>query len=85
MIRIEVSGSMDDVNKQITLEIIMAAEEAIPKGRNRVNLIQYKKAQMVRRTIRKAKRTSWRHFCDEIEGTTPVREVWEIIKRSYVI
>jgi len=115
MIRVEVSGSIDEVNNQITTAIIMAAEEAIPKGRNRGNrklvpwwneecyqavrdrnkafrllkrthtmnqLIQYKKAQaVVRRTIRQAKKTSWRNFCDEIGRTTPVGEVWSMIKR----
>ncbi len=47
-------------------------------------LIQYKKAQAqatVRRTIRQAKRASWLFFYDGIEKTTPVGEVWGMIKR----
>lgn len=94
--RIDMSGSIEDANRQVTSAIIMAAEEAIPKGKNKgnrklvpwwneechqavrtrnkafrivkrthnlQNLIQYKKAQaVVRRTIRQAKRSSWRIF-----------------------
>uniref|UniRef100_A0A8C2Q875 Reverse transcriptase n=1 Tax=Cyprinus carpio TaxID=7962 RepID=A0A8C2Q875_CYPCA len=111
----QVSGSIDDVNNQITSAMIMAAEEAIPKTRSRANrklvpwwneecqqavrdrnkafrklkrthnvqhLMQYKKEQaIVRRKVRQAKRSSWRNFCDEIGRTTPVGEVWGMIKR----
>ncbi len=35
----------------------------------------------MRRSVRQAKRASWRRFCNEIEGTTPVGEVWSMIKR----
>lgn len=46
------------------------------------NLIEYKKAQaVVRRTVRQAKRASWRNFCDKIGRTTPIGEVWGMIKR----
>ncbi len=37
MVVVEVSGSIDDVNNKITSAIIVEAEEAIPKGRSRVN------------------------------------------------
>lgn len=46
------------------------------------HFIQYKKARaVVRRTVRQAKRTSWRKFCDEIGRTTPVRDVWGMMNR----
>ncbi len=113
--RIDVSGNIDETNKQITSAIIMAADGSIPrsnqrrnkklvpwwteecrlavKNRNRAfklvknthnmqHLIQYKKAQAnVRRTVRQAKRASWRKFCNEIGRSTPVCEVWGMIKR----
>lgn len=113
--RIDMSGSIEDANRQVTSAIIRAAEEAIPKGKNKgnqklvpwwneechqavrtrnkafrivkrthnlQNLIQYKKAQaVVRRTIRQAKRSSWRNFFNEIGRTTSVGEVWGMIKR----
>lgn len=45
------------------------------------NLILYKKAQaVVRRTVRQAKRESWRNFCCSIARTTPVGEVWGMIR-----
>lgn len=45
-------------------------------------MIQYKKAQvLVRRTKCKAKRACWRNFCDKIGRTTPVGEIWGMIKR----
>ncbi len=48
----------------------------------RTHNIQYKKAQAtVRRTIHQAKRASWIIFYDGIERTTPVGEVWGMIKR----
>ncbi len=115
MTRIDTSGNIEEVNNQVTSAIIMAVEEAIPKGKNRGNrklvlwwneechkavrkinkafklvkrchnmlsLIQYKKAQAeVRRTIRQAKRASWRHFCNEIGRSTPVGKVWSMIKK----
>lgn len=46
------------------------------------HLIQYKKAQvLVRRTVRRAKRACWQSFCDKIGGTTPVGDVWGMVKR----
>lgn len=63
------------------------------KGRNKAlrlfkrtlstqHLIQYKEAQaVVRRTVRQAKRASWRTFCSKIGRTTPVGEVWGMVKR----
>jgi len=115
MTMIDISGDIDDINKQVTSAIIMAANEAIPRSKNQrsktlvpwwtedcgkavksrnkafrlvrrthnmQHLIQYKKAQaVVRRTIRQAKRESWRHFCNKIGRTTPVGEVWGMIKR----
>ncbi len=37
MTRIHASGSIEEVNNQVISAIIMAAEEAIPKGKNRGN------------------------------------------------
>ena len=46
------------------------------------HLIQYKRAQaVVRRMVRQAKRASCRNFCNKIGRTTPVGEVWGMIKR----
>lgn len=51
------------------------------KNVNYQNLIKYKKAQaMVRKVVRKAKRQSWKNFCNKIGRTTPVGEVWGMIK-----
>lgn len=42
-------------------------------------MIQFKKVQAaVRKTIRQAKRTHWRKFCDTVGNITPVGEVWGI-------
>lgn len=47
-----------------------------------VNLIHYIKAQAeVRKTVRRAKRESWRNFCDTIVRTTSVGQVWGMVKR----
>ena len=35
----------------------------------------------MRRTIRQAKRARWRDFCDDIGRTTPVGEVWGMIRK----
>ncbi len=56
----------------------------VKRTHNMQHLIQYKKAQAqatVRRTIRQAKRASWLFFYVVIERTTPVGEVWGMIKR----
>ncbi|KAK7877307.1 hypothetical protein WMY93_031957 [Mugilogobius chulae] len=46
------------------------------------NLIQYRRAQaVVRRTIKQAKKASWRGFCSKIGRTTPVGQVWGMVKR----
>ncbi len=37
MTRIDISGKIEEVNNQVTSAIIMAVEEAIPKGKNRGN------------------------------------------------
>ncbi len=45
------------------------------------NLIKYKQAQAkVSRVIYKAKRQSWQTFCNKILRSTPVGEVWSMIK-----
>lgn len=54
----------------------------VKRTHNMQHLIQYKKAQaIVRRTIRQAKMTNWKKICDRIGRTTPVGEVWRMIKR----
>ena len=54
----------------------------LKRTHNMQNPIQYKKAQaVVRRTVRQAKRKSWRNFCSSIGRTTPVGEVWGMIRR----
>ena len=46
------------------------------------NLIDYKRAQaVVRRTVRQAKRSRWQTFCERIGRTTPVGEVWGMVKK----
>ncbi len=58
------------------------AFKLVKNTHNMQHLIQYKKAQAnVRRTVRQAKRASWRKFCNEIGRSTPVGEVWGMIKR----
>lgn len=45
------------------------------------NLMKYKKAQaIVKKTIKEAKKQSWREYCSKIGRATPVGEVWGIIK-----
>ncbi len=54
----------------------------VKRTHNIQSLIQYKRAQaVVKRTVRQAKRASWRNFCSQIGRTTPVGEVWGMIKR----
>ena len=54
----------------------------LKRTHNFQNLIQYKRAQaIVRRTIRQAKKTSWQAFCEKIGRTTPIGEVWGMIKK----
>lgn len=54
----------------------------VKRTHNMRYLIQYKKAQaVVKRTVRQVKRTSWRNYCNKIGRTTPVGEVWGMIKR----
>lgn len=54
----------------------------VKRSLNMQCLFQYKKAQaVVRRTIQQAKRKIWRNFCTKIGRTTPVEEVWDMIKR----
>jgi hypothetical protein len=46
------------------------------------NLVNYKAAQaVVRRVVRKAKRDFWRSFCNEIGRSTPVEDIWNMIKK----
>ncbi len=45
-------------------------------------MVQYKQAQAeVRRTVRQAKRKFWRTYCDSIGNTTPIEEIWGMIKK----
>ena len=58
------------------------AFRTLKRTHNFQNLIQYKKAQaIVRRTIRQAKRKSWQAFCEKIGRSTPVGEVWGMVKK----
>ena len=46
------------------------------------NLRRYKQCQAVlRRTVKSAKRESWKKFCESIERTTPIQRVWGVIKK----
>ena len=54
----------------------------LTRSHNYQHLIQYQHAQaVVRRIIGTAKRECWRRFCGNIGRTTPVGEVWWMIKR----
>lgn len=45
-------------------------------------LNEYKRAQaIVRRTIRKAKRTCWRQYCNTIGRETKLSEIWGVIRK----
>lgn len=61
------------------------AFKQLERTKNIQHLIQYKKAQAaVRRTVCQAKRASLRKFYDKIGRTTPVEEVWGMIKKMGV-
>lgn len=52
------------------------------KTHNVENLLKYKKLQAeVRRVVKKAKRESWRNFCGKIGRTTPISNVWGMIRK----
>lgn len=52
------------------------AFKLLKRRHNYNHLVLFKKAQaVVRRTIRQAKRESWRGFCSGIGRTTPVGDV----------
>jgi len=56
-------------------------EEVLRRTHNFQNLIKYKETQAkARRIIRKAKKQSWQTFCNKIGRTTPVGDVWNMIK-----
>ena len=45
-------------------------------------MLLYKQNQaVVRRTIRQAKRSYWRKYCDSIGSTTQVGEIWGMIRK----
>ncbi len=46
-----------------------------------LHMIQYKYAQPIRKPIRQAKRMYWRNYCSSIGNTTPIGEVWTMIKK----
>lgn len=53
----------------------------LKKTHNIQNLIKYKKAQaIVRKTIKEAKKQSWRKYCSKIGRSTPIEEIWGMIK-----
>uniref|UniRef100_A0A3B3BBF5 Reverse transcriptase domain-containing protein n=1 Tax=Oryzias melastigma TaxID=30732 RepID=A0A3B3BBF5_ORYME len=49
---------------------------------NLTNLVRYRRAQAkVRKTVKQAKKVSWRIFCSKIGRSTPVGDVWGMVKR----
>ncbi len=58
------------------------AFKVMKRTHNFMHMIQYKYAQpIVRKTIRQAKRMYWRNYCSSIGNTTPIGEVWTMIKK----
>lgn len=91
--KIVMSGQIDVINENIIAAIIKGASQTIKKstGKNKVkmvpwcilqNLVKYKKAQaIVRKTIKRAKKSYWRGYCSSIGRTTPLDKVWGVIKK----
>jgi len=58
------------------------AFEQIRKSHTFEALVQYKRAQAaVRRTIRAAKRSCWREYCNTIGRETKLSDVWGVIRK----
>ena len=54
----------------------------LKKTLNFETLIKYKQCQaVVRCTVKKAKREYWKAFCETLDRTTPIGNVWGMIKR----
>ncbi|CAJ1057143.1 RNA-directed DNA polymerase from mobile element jockey [Xyrichtys novacula] len=54
----------------------------IKQNHTMASLLEYQRAQaLVRRVVRRTKRESWRQFCNGIGRTTPVGEVWSMIRK----
>ncbi|KAI2655937.1 RNA-directed DNA polymerase from mobile element jockey [Labeo rohita] len=64
---------------------IKVRNKAFKMLKNNLNfqrLIEYKKAQaQVRKVVKKAKRDSWREYCNKIGRTTPLGDVWGMIRK----
>ena len=46
------------------------------------NIIEYKRyAAKAKRCIKKAKKETWRKFCNSITPETPTKEVWNMIRK----
>ena len=46
------------------------------------NIIEYKRCvAKAKRSIKVAKRTTWREFCNTLTSETPCKVVWEMIKK----
>lgn len=57
------------------------AFKILRRTHNFQRLVEYKMIQaQVKKVVRKAKRISWREYCNKICRTTPVGEVWGMIR-----
>lgn len=46
------------------------------------NLIQYKyRRALARKVIKSAKKNSWRNYCSNLSGETPITQLWSTVKR----
>lgn len=58
------------------------AFKRLKRTHNFQRLMEYKKAQaQVRKVVKKAKRNIWREYCSSIGRTTPLGDVWGMIRK----
>ena len=58
------------------------AFRAVKRTLNFQNLIEYKRCQaIVRKVVKKSKKDYWQTFCNTIGRTTPIQQVWGMIRR----